>query len=63
MVNMDYPGPCPSCGAEGECEHRIKQMQSGEERPENFQSDVSPDRKRSDMDPHEIDKSERDIDK
>lgn len=63
MVNMDYPGPCPSCGAEGECEHRIKQMQSGEESPENFQSDVSSDRKRSDMDPHEIDKSERDIDK
>jgi hypothetical protein len=38
-------------------------MQSGEERPENFQSDVSPERKRSDIDPHEIDKSERDIDK
>lgn len=22
MANMDYPAPCPNCGAEGECEHR-----------------------------------------
>jgi len=43
MPNMDYPGPCPACGAEGECEHReqydyekeaenLKQAKSGEQK-------------------------------
>lgn len=63
MVNMDYPGPCRTCGSEGECEHRKKEAQEQGLSARDFESDVSSDRKRSDIDASKIDESEKDIDK
>ncbi len=63
MVNLDYPMPCPTCGSKEECEHRIQEAKKAGYSAQDFESDVTSDVTRSNIDPHEIDESEKDIDK
>jgi len=63
MVNMDYPGPCPSCGSVEECEHRKLEAKAQGADSRDFESDVGSEVQRESSDPHDLSEEEKEIDK